>query len=173
MKSKKIICCLLALCLYVLCSCGPDNVDYVNKVVGEYNVEITPSLSFRSAGQALPSSSFEVIETTCTITKDNEEGDVTIIIKGVNGVVNDIEMKAYCSGLGMNIEDSSYDGIMTNEVYGRMECDFKLDNPTTTISNTKIFNWESKVTGQSSINYTGLDMTCDVSGTISFNVTPK
>ena len=47
MKVKSLIYCLLAFCVLVLSSCGPDNTDYTEKVVGEYNIKITPNISVK------------------------------------------------------------------------------------------------------------------------------
>lgn len=172
MKSKQIIYCLLSLCLFAMTSCGPENVDYANKVVGNYDVKITPNLNLKFAGTAMPSISSTEINTTGTIIKDNEDGDVTIKINGINGYISDIEMKAICSGLGMNIDESSYDGILHDNEYGMIKCDFNLTNPTTTISNAKIFNWNSTISGQCDVNYIGLDMKCDATGSFNFYLSP-
>ena len=171
MKSKHLIYCLLAFCFFALSSCGPDNDDYADKVDGRYKVKITPNLNLKYDGNDMPSITSE-IETTGTITKEDEQGNVTIRIEGVNGMINDIEMDAYCSGLGMSIEDSSYKGIMATSEYESATCDILLNNPTTTISNARVFNWNSTVSGQCEIYFIGLDMTCDVTGTISFALTP-
>lgn len=171
MKSKQLFYCLLAFCVFTLSSCGPDNVDYANKVDGNYNVKITPNLTPIFDGNTFPSIVTE-IETTASITKDDELGNVTIKIKGVNGSINDIEMKAYCSGLGMNIEDSEYKGVISSPEYGGVDCDFTLKNPTTSISNARVFTWSSTVSGTCEVNYVGLDMKCNTSGTINFALTP-
>lgn len=171
MKSKKVSYCLIALCMYALVSCGPDNVDYANKVIGKYNVKITPSISLKFYGGTIPVDG-ELVETTCTIVKDGENGDVRIDIEGVNGVIDDIDMNAFCSGLGMDIEDCDYDDNMTLGGVGRMECDMIFNNPNTTISNARVFNWNTTVTGSCEIEYTGLQITCDVTGTLNFYLTP-
>ena len=128
-------------------------------------------LNLKYDGNDMPSITSE-IETTGTITKEDEQGNVTIRIEGVNGMINDIEMDAYCSGLGMSIEDSSYKGIIATSEYESATCDILLNNPTTTISNARVFNWNSTISGQCEIYFIGLDMTCDVTGTISFALTP-
>lgn len=171
MKSKKIFYCLMVFCMFGLVSCGPKNVDYANKVVGEYNVKITPSISLKFDGGVI-NSDHSVIETTCSITKENEDGNVEIEIKGVNGVIDDIEMDAYCSGLGMKIDNCYYDDYMTLGDVGRMDCDIYFKNPTATISNSKIFNWNATLTGSCEIDYTGLQITCDVTGSLNFYLTP-
>lgn len=171
MKSKKIFYCLIAFCMFALVSCGPQNVDYANKVVGNYNVKITPNLSLKFYGGVI-SSGNNVIETTCIITKKDESGNVEIEIKGVNGVIDDFKMNAYCSGLGMKIENCNYDDYMTLEDVGRMDCDLYFKNPTTTISNAKVFNWNTTLTGSCEMDYTGLQITCDVTGSFNFNLTP-
>lgn len=170
MKFRRMFYCAVTFCLFALSSCGPENVDYANKVVGNYIVKITPNINLKYEGNNLPPVS-ETIETTGTITKDGEDGDVTIKIDGVNGFINDIEMKAYCSGLGMNIEDSSYDESISIGEYGRIECDLIMKNPTTTISNAKIFNWDSTISGECELNYVGLDIKTEASGSINFNLT--
>ena len=171
MKSKKIIYCLMALCLFFFFFCGPNNVDYANKVDGKYNVKITTNLNLKFDGNNFPSVTSE-ITTTAVITKDDELGNVTIKINGVNGSINDIEMDALCSGLGMDIEDSEYDGMLSSAEYGAVDCDLILKNPTTSISNARVFNWNSTVSGKSEINYVGLDLTCETTGTINFALTP-
>lgn len=172
MKTKNLIYCLFAFCLFALSSCGPDNVDYANKVVGNYDVTITPNLNLKYAGSNLPVVT-ETFETTATITKDGEDGDVTIRIQGVNGFIDDIEFEAYCSGLGMNIEDESYDEFITLSEYGRIDCDLVMRNPTVSITNAKIFNWDSTISGECKLNYVGLDITTEASGSINFNLTYK
>ena len=171
MKPMKIIYYMMALCLLALSSCGPDNVDYANKVVGNYNVKITPNLTLTFDENTFPSIAAEIV-TTASITKDDELGNVTIKIKGVNGSINDIEMKAYCSGLGMAIEDSEYKGIIASPEYGAADCNFTLKNPTTSISNARIFTWNSTVSGTCEVNYVGLDIKCNTSGAINFAFTP-
>lgn len=161
----------MALCLFALSSCGPDNVDYANKVDGNYNVKITPNLILTFDESTLPSIATEIV-TTASITKDDELGNVTIKIKGVNGSINDIEMKAYCSGLGMDIEDSEFNGMISSPEYGSVDCDITLKNPTTSISNARVFTWNSTVSGTCGVNYVGLDIKCNVSGTINFAFTP-
>lgn len=171
MKSKHLIYCLLAFCVLAISSCGPDNVDYANKVDGSYNVTIATNINLRYDGNPFPSISTE-IETKGTITKDDESGNVTIRIEGVNGEINDIVMEAFCSGLGMNIDQSSYDGIVSSVEYGIVDCMLTFKNPTTTISNARTFNWDSTVSGQCVVNYIGQEMTCDASGTINFYLNP-
>lgn len=172
MKLKHFVYCLLAFVLVGFSSCEPDNEDYADKVVGDYDMKITPNLKIKLDGNTLTPNG-ETIETTCSIMKENEEGNVTIYIDGVNGMINEMQMKAFCSGLGMNIEDSNYDGIIYHEEYGRIDCDIKLANPNTSISNAKILSWESTVSGICELNYSGLPMTCEVSGTIGFYATVK
>ena len=171
MKSMKIIYCMMALCLLALSSCGPNNVDYANKVEGNYNVKITPNLTVKYDESTFPSMETE-IETTASIAKDDELGNVTIKINGVNGSINDMEMNAYCSGLGMAIEDSEYKGIISSPEYGAADCDITLKNPTASISNSKVFVWNSTVSGTCDVNYVGLDIKCNASGTINFSFTP-
>lgn len=172
MKFKKMFYCAIAFCLFALSSCGPDNVDYADKVEGNYSVTITQGINLKFDGYQMTTPN-EKIETTASITKDDEDGNVTIRIKGVNGFINDMEMKAFCSGLGMNIDDCDYDGIVNAGELGMLDCDFVLKNPTTTISNSKIFNWNSTVTGQCELNYVGLEITCAASGSMNFNLTYK
>lgn len=171
MKSNKIIYCLMVFCMFALVSCGPKNVDYANKVIGDYNVEITPSLSLKYEGGTIPLEK-EVIKTKCSITKSNENGDVVLIFKGVNGIIGDIEMSAYCSGLGMKIENCGYKGNMTSGNIYMMNCEFYLNNSTLSISNDKIFNWNPTVSGSCKVDYIGLDITCNVTGSMNFYLTP-
>lgn len=170
MKTKRLILCLLALCIFALSSCGPDNEEYADKVVGDYNIKITPYLTVKYEGQTLPVTINE-INTTCSITKTTDDGNVALKINGVNGEIGDIEMNGYCSGLGMKLDDGTYDGSIKTEDQGRMECNINLKNSTASISNAKVLNWNSTVTGKCEINYVGLDITCDVSGTINYYAT--
>ena len=169
MKIKHLIICLLAFSM-ALTSCGPDNEEYADKVVGNYDMKITPNLTVKYEGQVIPIT-FDEIYTTCSITKLGEDANVTILINGVNGTINEMVMMAYCSGLGMNIEDSSYDGVIITDSYVRMDCNLSLNNPTATISNAKVFNWNSTVTGKCEMDYNDIPITCDVSGTLNFYAT--
>ena len=73
MKVKGLIYCLLAFCMLALSSCGPDNTDYTEKVVGEYNIKITPNISVKYGNSVLPIAT-EAIETTAAIIeKDDDE----------------------------------------------------------------------------------------------------
>ncbi len=170
MKTKTFLLCLLAFTIMALSSCGPNNEEYADKVVGNYNIEITPYLTIKYEGQALPLT-IEKINTSCSIEKTNDEGYVKMKINGINGVISDIEMSGYCSGLGLKLDDCSYDGFIATEDHGRMECNMNLKNSTASISNAKVLNWSSTVSGKCQINYVGLDITCDVSGTMSYYAT--
>ncbi|MBR4156989.1 MAG: hypothetical protein IKU01_09905 [Bacteroidales bacterium] len=172
MKTKTLLFSLLAFIVFTLSSCGPNNEEYADKVVGNYNITITPYLTVKYEGQALPVT-IDEIKTTCSITKANADDDGSVIMKinGINGVINDIVMNGYCSGLGLKLEDSKYDGFITTENNDRIECDIILKNTTASISNAKVLNWNSTVTGKCEINYIGLDITCDVTGTINYYAT--
>lgn len=170
MKIKRLLLCLMTFTIMTLSSCGPNNEEYADKVVGNYNVKITPYLTVKYEGQTLPVT-IEEINTTCSIVSTDEEGSVKMEIDGVNGVISEIVMNGYCSGLGLKLEDCSFDGFITTEDNSRMECNIKLKNSTASISNAKVLNWSSTVTGKCQINYVGLDITCDVSGTISYYAT--
>lgn len=167
MKFRKIIYCLLTFSIVTLTSCGPDNEDYANQVLGEYNMKITPYLTLNIDGTNIPSPN-DAINTTCSITANGDNGNVIIKIDGVNGVVNEFVMSAVCSGLGMNIDESTYKGIMNMGELRTFNCDFVLNNPTTTISSSDILNWDSSVTGKCITNISGLDMPCNVSGKLNF-----
>ncbi|MBR5146183.1 MAG: hypothetical protein IKW54_00975 [Bacteroidales bacterium] len=168
MKIKHLIICLLAFSM-ALTSCGPDNEEYADKVIGNYNMTITPNLVLKYVGQSIPLD-FNEISTTCSIAKVDEQGNIVMNIKGVNGEVNDMEMKGYCSGLGMKLEDSSYDGIFVADTYTRLDCNLKFDNPTVSITNAKVLNWSTTVSGKCEMDFdgSGAVITCDVSGTIGF-----
>ena len=169
MKIKHLIFCLLAFSM-ALTSCGPDNVQYADKVKGDYTIKITPNLTVKYEGMAIPMT-FEDINTKANISKVDEEGNVILTINGINGKINDIVMEAYCSGLGMNLEDSSYDGVIITDSYVRMDCNLTLKNPTVTISNAKVLNWSSTVSGKCEMDYNGLPIICEVSGNMSFYAT--
>ena len=77
MKSKGIIFCLLALCIMTLMSCEKEKTDYTEKVVGDYNIKITPYLNAKFGNSAVPLIA-ETIETTCHITKIDEDGYVVM-----------------------------------------------------------------------------------------------
>ena len=171
MKIKRLLLCLMTLTMMTLSSCGPNNEEYADKVLGDYNIKITPYLTVKYEGQALPMT-IEEINTTCSITSTNEDdGSVKLEIDGINGEISEIVMNGYCSGLGLKFEDCSYDGFIMTEDNGRMECNINLKSSTASISNAKVLNWSSTVTGKCQINYVGLDITCDVSGTISYYAT--
>lgn len=172
MKIKTLLFGLLAFVVLTFSSCGPDNEEYADKVVGSYDVKITPNLTVKYEGMVMPVS-FDAINTTCYISRVGDDADVKIKINGVNGIINDIEMDAYCSGLGMNVEDCSYDGIITSDDNTIMDCNLSLKNSTSTISNAKILNWNSSVSGNCEFEYVGLNITCNVSGTINYYATYK
>ena len=170
MKIKRIIYCFLSLAMFALSGCGPDNDGYSDKVDGNYNMKITPELTFVYEGYTLPIT-LDVINTTCSITKVDEDGNVAIKIDGVNGVINEMNLNANCSGLGMSVEKSLYDGIMITNNYDRIDCNLTLKNASSTISNSKVLNWNSTVTGSCELSYSGLEIVCDVGGTINFYAT--
>ena len=172
MKIKTLLLSLLAFVVLTFSSCGPDNEEYADKVVGSYDVKITPNLTVKYEGTSMPVS-FDPINTTCYISRVGDDADVKIKINGVNGMINDIEMDAYCSGLGMKVEGSSYDGIIATNDNTVMDCDLNFKNSTSTISNAKILSWNSTVTGKCEMEYVGLNITCNVTGTINYYATYK
>lgn len=172
MKIKTLLLVLLTFVVLTFSSCGPDNEEYADKVVGSYNVKITPNLTIKYEGMVMPVT-FDAVNTTCYISRVGDDADVKIEINGVNGLINDIVMDAYCSGLGMNVEDCAYDGIITSTDNTIIDCDLNLKNSTSTISNAKILNWNSSVSGKCEFEYVGINITCNVSGTINYYATMK
>ena len=175
MKAKKVIYCLMAFCLVALSSCGPDNTDYVDKVVGEYNIKITPSISVKYGNSTLPIT-IETVETTAVVTaKDDAAGDVTMQINGVNGEISEMFFEGYCDGLVLKFENVNYDGVIYSPEYGMVYCDIELKSPTISIYNSRILNWKSTfATGTCGINISGLDeANYDVSGSIQFEAKGK
>ena len=173
MKSKGIIFCLLALCIMTLMSCEKEKTDYTEKVVGDYNIKITPYLNAKFGNSAVPLIA-ETIETTCHITKIDEDGYVVMKIDGVNGMINDMTFTAYCDGLGMKLNNNEYEGLIYTSEYGMIQCDVELKNPTVSIYNSRMLSWESSVTGECEINISGLDdIDCDVTGEFQFEATSK
>lgn len=175
MKAKKVIYCLMAFCLVALSSCGPDNTDYVEKVVGEYNIKITPSISVKYGNSTLPIT-VETIETTAVVTAtDDAAGEVTMRINGVNGEISEMFFEGYCDGLGLKLQNSHYDGVFYSTEYGIIYCDIDLKNPTVSIYNSRILSWKSTfTTGTCGVNISGLDTeNYNVSGSIQFEATSK
>ncbi len=174
MKVKSLIYCLLAFCVLTLSSCGPDNEDYVDKVVGEYNIKITPNISVKYGNSILPIST-EVIETTAVITAKDDAGNVTMQINGVNGEFSELFFEGYCDGLGLKFENVNYNGVLYSSEYGMMYCDIELKSPTISIYNSRNLNWKSTfTTGTCGINISGLDeANYDVSGSIQFEAKGK
>lgn len=170
---KKVIYCLMALLLVVSSSCEKEKTDYVQKVVGNYDVKITPNLNV-NYGSSSVSMSAEVVETTLSVTKKDDDGNVVVKVEGINGMINDLVFDAYCDGLGMKMENNSYDGVLSTTQYGIVDCDFNLKNPTVSIYNSGVLSWESTVSGTCDINISGLDSEiCNVSGKIRFEATKK
>ena len=173
MKSKKVICCLLAICLVTLFSCGIDASDYTDKVVGNYDIKVTPNLTIKYGNSNL-SITAETATTTAVVTAIDDSSDVTMQIDGVNGVINEMFFEGYCDGLGMKFQNNHYDGLFYSPEYGMIYCDIDLKNPTISISNSRVLSWESTVTGTCEVNISGLDNeTYTVSGKIQFYATGK
>ena len=174
MKVKSLICCLLAFCVLALSSCGPDNTDYTEKVVGEYNIKITPNISVKYGNSILPIT-IETIETTAVITEKDDSGNVTMQINGVNGEISEMFFEGYCDGLGLKLDNNKYDGVFYSPEYGIIYCDIDLKNPTVSIYNSRILNWKSTfTTGTCGVNISGLDTeNYNVSGSIQFEATSK
>lgn len=172
-KSKKLIYGLLVFSLVSLISCGPEETDYIEKVVGEYDIRITPSFSVKYGNNTVPIS-METVETTCSITAKDDDGNVFIQVDGVNGLMSEMNFDAYCDGLGMRMENNSYDGMLYSPEYGYIYCDIDLKNPTVSIYNSSMLSWKSTVTGSCEINISGLDNeTCELTGSIQFEATDK
>ena len=87
MKVKGLIYCLLAFCMLALSSCGPENDDYVDKVVGEYNIKITPSIAVKYGNSTLPIA-IEAIETTAVVTEKDDAGNVSIFNTNIWSYLN-------------------------------------------------------------------------------------
>lgn len=174
MKTKNVIYCLLAFCVFALSSCGPDNTDYVEKVVGEYNIKITPSISVKYGNSTLPIK-IEAVETTAVITAKDDDDNVTMQINGVNGEIGEMFFEGYCDGLGLKLQNNHYDGVFYSPEYGIIYCDIDLKNPTVSIYNSRILNWKSTfTTGTCGVNISGLDTeNYNVSGSIQFEATSK
>mgnify|MGYP003292407771 FL=1 len=174
MKVKGLIYCLLAFCMLALSSCGPDNEDYTEKVVGEYNIKITPNISVKYGNSTLPIAT-ETIETTAVVTEKDDEGNVTMQINGVNGEFSELFFEGYCDGLGLKLQNNHYDGVFYSPEYGIIYCDIELKNPTVSIYNSRILNWKSTfITGTCGVNISGLDVAnYNVSGSIQFEAKGK
>lgn len=174
MKVKGLIYCLLAFCMLALSSCGPDNTDYTEKVVGEYNIKITPNISVKYGNSILPIAT-EVIETTAVITAKDDAGNVTMQINGINGEFSELFFEGYCDGLGLKFENVNYDGVLYSPEYGMIYCDIELKSPTVSIYNSRILNWKSTITsGTCEVNISGLGgETYTVSGSVLFDAKGK
>lgn len=163
----------MTFCLAVLASCGPQDSDYSDKVVGEYNIKVTPSLSVKF-GNSNVSVATEAVNTTASIVAKDDNGDVAMQVDGVNGALNDMFFEGYCDGLGMKLDNNNYDGIFYSPEYGIIYCDINLKNPTVSVYNSRTLTWESTVTGTCEVNISGLDNeTYTVSGKILFDATGK
>ncbi len=164
---------LMAFIFVGLLSCEKDKTDYVEKVIGEYDVKITPNLNV-NYGNASISMSAETVETTLSVTKKDDNGNVIVKVEGVNGLIGEFSFEAYCDVLGMKMENSHYDGVVATTQYGMVDCNINLKNPTVSIYNSGILSWESTVSGTCEINISGLDNEiCEVSGNIRFESTEK
>ena len=82
LKYKKVICCLLAICLVTLSSCGIDNSDYTDKVVGNYDIKVTPNLTIKYGNSNL-SITAETATTMAAVTAIDDTSDVSMQIDGV------------------------------------------------------------------------------------------
>lgn len=174
MKTKSVIYCLLVFCMFALSSCGPDNTDYVEKVVGEYNIKVTPSISVKYGNSTLPIT-IETVETTAVVVAKDDEGNVTMQIDGVNGEIGEMFFEGYCDGLGLKLQNYNYDGVFYSPEYGIMYCDIEIKNPTISIYNSKSLTWNSTIaSGSCEVNISGLGgETYTVSGSIQFDAKGK
>ena len=173
MKSKKVICCLLTICLVTLFSCGIEGTDYTDRVVGSYDIKVTPNFIIKNGNTSL-SIPVETATTTASVTAKDDNGNVTMQIDGINGVINEMFFEGYCDGLGMKFQNAHYDGLFYSPEYGMIYCDINLKNPTISISNSRVLSWESTVTGTCEVNISGLDNEkYTVSGKIQFYATGK
>lgn len=174
MKVKNVIYCLLAFCMLTLSSCGPENDDYVDKVVGDYNIRITPNITVKFGNNTLPIKT-ETVVTTAVVAEKDDAGNVTMQIDGVNGEVGEMFFEGYCDGLGLKLQDYHYDGIFYSPEYGIIYCDIKIKNPTISIYNSKTLTWNSTITsGTCEVNISGLGgETYTVSGSVLFDAKGK
>lgn len=163
----------MAFVIVGLMSCEKEKTDYVEKVVGKYDVTISPNLNVSYGSSSIPISA-ESVETTLDVTKKDDDGNVVLNVKGVNGMIGEFVFEGYLDGIGMRLENNQYDGVLTTAQYGIVDCDMNLKNPTVSIYNSGILSWESTVSGTCEINISGLDNeTCNVSGKIRFEATKK
>lgn len=163
----------MAFCIVALSSCGPQDSDYSDKVVGEYNIKVTPNLSVKF-GNSNVSVTTEAVNTTASIVAKDDNSNVAMQLAGVNGMMNDMFFEGYCDGLGMKLDNNNYDGIFYSPEYGLIYCDISLKNPTVSVYNSRTLTWESTVSGTCEVNISGLDTeTCTVSGKILFDATGK
>ena len=124
---KKVIYCLMALLLVVSSSCEKEKTDYVQKVVGNYDVKITPNLNVNYGNSSVPIYA-ETVETNLSVTKKDDDGNVIVTVENVNGLINELVFDAYCDGLGMKMENNHYEGVINTVQYGIVECDINLKN---------------------------------------------
>ena len=159
----------MAFTILTISGCKKNDDADVDKYVGTYKVKITPNFNLTYPGYGSYSLTSEsAIETDCVITNFNE--NVTVKIEGVNGFINDIVITGYCNGLGMNLDDCTYDGHIRFDDNNYVECDITLDNPRVSSPYNGTMSWESSVTGTCNVDIFGLGQNtqCDVSGNISF-----
>ena len=90
---KKVIYCLMAFLLVVLSSCEKEKTDYVQKVVGNYDVKITPNLNVNYGNSSVPISA-ETVETNLSVTKKDDDGNVVITVESINGLINELVFDA-------------------------------------------------------------------------------
>lgn len=170
MKSKHLFFSLLAFAMLVMSSCSEKDTDYAERFIGEYNITLTPNLVATIDMGQIPIT-FEKITTTCNIVKEDDKGNVKIVIEPINGVIGRIELEAFCDGLGMHIEDYSYNGSIAINEIDKINCNIKLKGSTVSYTSTKTYSWNSSVTGKATLNYSGIDQSCDITGNIEFYAT--
>lgn len=174
MRFKVFICCLLAFTVLASTSCNKNDDDSVDRFVGEYKISITPNFMLTYSGYGTYNLTTDYpIETDCSIT--NNDNNVTVKIKGINGVLNDIVISGRCDGLGMRLNDSDYDGFIRFNDNDYVRCDINLRNPNVSSPYNGTMSWESSVSGSCRVDIFGMgeEVLCDVSGKITFVANEK
>ena len=156
MKSKHLFFSLLTFAMLVMSSCSEKDTDYAERFIGEYNITLTPNLVATIDMGQIPIT-FEKITTTCNIVKEDDKGNVKIVIEPINGVIGRIELEAFCDGLGMHIEDYSYNGSIAINEIDKINCNIKLKN-----REVMALVYEYKNDNRDSINFVYNDLLVEV-----------